>query len=160
LIVSPPPAVGTGDDLERFQARGTCRGGRALCWRCSNAHRSIYRSRPAIAAFTVHCGTERFKHCRSGQGPGYQRDAKLAVFSRSCVMRLCTCPPLRWMTAANSERWVTAMMMPSTTTSLILYAPLRSVRCHSTLTGGAPVGRTISLATIAPSGPGRLGEAL
>jgi hypothetical protein len=40
--------------------------------------------------------------------------------SRSIAIRPCTCPPLCWMTEANSERWVTAMLMPSTETSLIL----------------------------------------
>jgi hypothetical protein len=43
-----------------------------------------------------------------------------AVFSRNIVIKPCTCPPLCWMTEANSERWVTAMLMPSTETSLIL----------------------------------------
>src|SRR5262249_16339004 len=51
-------------------------------------------------------------------GPG-----ALPVFPRNIAISPWTCPPLRWITAANSERCVTAMLMPSTATSLILYVP-------------------------------------
>ena len=43
-----------------------------------------------------------------------------AVFSRIIAIRPCTLPPLRWMMEANSERWVTDMLIPSTMTSLTL----------------------------------------
>jgi len=56
----------------------------------------------------------------SGRGNARQRAAALAVFCRISVRRPPTVPPLRWITAANSERWVTAMLTPSTVTSLIL----------------------------------------
>jgi hypothetical protein len=46
--------------------------------------------------------------------------AALAVFSRIIAIRPCTLPPLRWMMVANSERWVTDMLIPSTMTSLTL----------------------------------------
>src|SRR6516162_2765397 len=51
--------------------------------------------------------------------PGY-RPGAFPVFSRNMAIRPWTCPPLRWITDANSERCVTAMLMPSTATSLIL----------------------------------------
>ena len=37
-----------------------------------------------------------------------------ASFCRSCAMRAATCPPLRWITEANSSRWVTFMLTPAT----------------------------------------------
>ncbi len=46
--------------------------------------------------------------------------AALAVFCRIRSISPWIWPPWRWMTEANSERWVTAMLTPSTMTSLIL----------------------------------------
>jgi len=46
-----PPAVGYRGRSGALPS-GDLPPRRALCWRCSHAHRSIYRSRPAIGAFT------------------------------------------------------------------------------------------------------------
>ena len=90
-------------------------------------------------------------------------DQQITLFADSCRMTAriaCGCPPLRSATPASSERPVTAILMPSMMTSLILYPPLYAVRRQSTLIGWTPWPRPdprmISLETIAPSGSGRL----
>jgi hypothetical protein len=69
------------------------------------------------------------------------------------------CLPLRAATPSSSERPLAAMLRPSITLSLILYAPSHSLRRQSTLmqpVSENPEPRTNSLDTIAPSGTSRL----
>src|SRR5205807_8650833 len=53
--------------------------------------------------------------------------------------------------AANSERWVTAMLTPSTITSLILYTPLLLTSCQSILRGEVLPALITSVETMTPS---------
>ena len=79
--------------------------------------------RPGVIGGSLDCGAELSRLRLVTLPPLIRRRYRLEglpVFSRNIVISPWTCPPLRWITEANSERCVTAMLIPSTATSLIL----------------------------------------
>ena len=86
-------------------------------------YRCDRRPRPRRGGARENLLRERSQHVENGSGIGegtHGYCAALAVFCRIRSISPWIWPPWRWMTEANSERWVTAMLTPSTMTSLIL----------------------------------------
>jgi len=134
-------AVWYRDGLERFQAR-TC------------AVKGAVLALLARAPFHLSFGPPLLLSNRALARDPLPARRQARVFSRSLRDETLHLPPFV-DDRRNSERWITAMLMPSTTTSLICTRRCRrSVPLHL---DRRRAGRANdSLATIAPSGPWRL----